>query len=64
MLHTIVDRLHVSASSVDVIRSCRKAMKRKSLTRVFRKERHKFYRAALKRHASNRKLYNHAMRGL
>jgi hypothetical protein len=59
----VVGRLHVSATSRDVVKACHKAIKKPSRTRAHRSDRHIFIRMALKEHADNRGLFQRVMRG-
>lgn len=58
--HIVTNRLHVSATSRDVIRASRKALKPSALTRVHREARHKFVRDCLEVHHANRELFVNA----
>jgi hypothetical protein len=60
----VAGRLHVSASTRDVIRACRAALKPTSRARAWRKLRHQFYRDALVAHRENQDLYNYVMTGI
>jgi hypothetical protein len=62
MIGNIVDRLHVSASSRDVIRAVRKSLRAPALRRVNRVVRHQYW-AALARHRYNQDTYVLLVRG-
>lgn len=59
----IADRLHISVTARSVCRAVYRAL-RKSVRRSpeHRRARRALYRCALKRHADNRKFYQHVMR--
>lgn len=56
----LVDRQHVSASGVDIVRDLRRRMPSDKWSKRIRKM---VYRYALKCHAENRNLYRNATRG-
>ena len=57
VIEPAVDRLHVSASNVDVVRACRQAMTRDARAREHRQARHEFMRAAIEHHQDNRRMF-------
>jgi hypothetical protein len=63
MRFAFIDRLHVSASTCDVLRACWKKLNKSARKRKHRAERRKFYRAALRQHRENGNLYSFVMRG-
>lgn len=65
MIAFIVDRLHVSTSDMDVLRTVRKRLDRKVRRDPSKRRLRKWaYREALKRHKANRELYNVVTRGI
>lgn len=63
IVNQIVDRQHVSASNVDVIRAIRKAFSRDAFGRIHRAMRKRVYAQAIKRHTQNGNLYAYVMQG-
>ena len=57
VIEPAVDRLHVSASNMDVVRACRQAMTRDARAREHRQARHEFMRAAIEHHQDNRRMF-------
>jgi hypothetical protein len=56
----VTNRLHVSATTRDVIRAGRRALNPSALARVHREARHKFFRDCLDVHRANRELFANA----
>jgi hypothetical protein len=60
--HFIADRLHVSATNREVIRTARNVLARQHRTGPdYRDKRHELYRLALEAHRENRELYRAVM---